>query len=74
MDIENDTPVSDSPTETFEASVQLADIALQRVLFHFFDRSIYAGKIARWNALKTLSRGRGEGDEPRLLLFGVRRE
>jgi len=53
--------------------MELADITLERVLFHSFDRSIYAGLIARWDALKTLSRGRGEGDEPRFLLFGAHR-
>jgi hypothetical protein len=43
IDIEKDAPVSDSPAEPFEASMEFADITLKRVLLHSFDRSIYAG-------------------------------
>ena len=42
IDIEKDAPISDSPAEPFEASMKFADITLKRVLFHSFDRGIYA--------------------------------
>ena len=42
IDIEKDAPISDSPAEPFEASMEFADITLKRVLFHSFDRGIYA--------------------------------
>jgi len=53
--------------------MQLADVALKRIILQFFDRSIEASEISSGDSLKRLLRGSCEYDEPALFLFGIHR-